>query len=243
MSVSWNTILRESVLRVNGLTGPLAASLETAYTTVPLTTTQMRSADFSFSFYKDTCLAVEGKLANAIANVGNHPWRAYLTGVTSSLAHKASLPSLSSASKPIIGIFGSVYDASDGTVCTENSLERITRRTRNAGSRLKSAVYWYKMDGQRIYHTRTNVVIDVCVYDRSTQLTSIGTLTNNILLPDVLEEAYVCGMVSYMVRDDAFVAQSQIYRQYFNDTLAGISQGLTSVPSKVQPGPSLSVAA
>jgi hypothetical protein len=36
-----------------------------------------------------------------------------------------------------------------------------------------------------------NVTLDVCVYNRATQTTRIATVTNTILLPDALEEAYV----------------------------------------------------
>jgi hypothetical protein len=237
MACSYNNVLRQSALRLNALTGSTAADLQTAYTTSPLTTSQFESADFPFTSFIDACLLVEEKLAVAIADTGGHPWRAYLKGVTSSLAHKAAIPSLTSANKPIIGLLGSVYDASDGTVCTEMSLDDIRIAVRNAGSWLVTPQYGYKLDDHRIYHTRTNVVIDVCFYDRTTQLATIGTLTNPILLADALEEAYVCGVVSYMVRDDAFMAQAQLYRGYFNDTLETIRRGSVSIPGKVIPGP------
>ncbi|HWT01200.1 MAG TPA: hypothetical protein VN256_13205 [Pyrinomonadaceae bacterium] len=115
----------------------------------------------------------------------------------------------------------------------------ISRRVENAGSFHLAAVYNYKIDGNRIYHTRTNVVIDCCAYSKTDQLTAIGTLTNNMLLPDVLEEAMVCGIVSMLVRDDAFMQQAQVYKSYFDQTLSWISQGLVSVPPKVVPGPTL----
>lgn len=239
MAVSYDRIIKSAAIRINGISGATSAALETAYLVTPITTTQLDSADFPLTPLKDTCLLVEEKLAHAIANTGSHPWRSVLAGVTASIAHKGVIPVVDSNSKSIIGVFGSVYDASDGTVCTEKPLEVIRRRVENAGTFHLVSAYNYKIDGRRIYHTRTNVVIDVCIYDRTARQTAIDTLTNPILLPDVLEEAYVNGMVAMLVRDDAFMAQSQIYAGYFADTLQMMSQGLTSIVPKVIPSPSM----
>lgn len=242
MAVPWNTLVRNVAIRVNAIEGTIPSDLETNYIVSPLTTTQVVSADFSLTPIKDAILSTEEKLAHAIANTGNHPWRAFLHGATAAVANEGALPTVDGSSNPIVGIFGSVYDSTDGTVCTERSLETIRRRVENPGTFFVASVYWYKIDGQRIYHTRTNVKLDCCVYNRATQQTSIGTLTNNTILPDVLEEALVCGAVSYLVRDDAFSAQAKTYRAYFHETLAMITQGLTSVSSKVIPGPTLNAA-
>lgn len=243
MSLSYNTILRNVAIRINAIEGTTASDLETNYVVSPLTTTQVVSADFSFTPIKDAILLAEEKLAHAIANVGNHPWRRFLNGITASIAHQGIIPSTDASSNPIVGIYGAVRDASDGTICTEMPLEVIRRRVRNANSFYRAASYFYKIDGVRIEHTRTNVTIDVCVYNRTTQQTAINTLTNNTVLPDALEEALVCGAVSYLVRDDAFSAQAALYRTYFQDTLAMIARGLTSVSSKSIPSPFQTVGA
>lgn len=238
MSVTYATILRQAAIRVNALVGTTPSALETNYLAA-LASTSFDSADFPFTLFKDTCLAVEGKLASAIANTGNHPWRSFLSGVTSALASGDLLPSLDSTSSPIIGVWGSVRDGSDSTPLTEMAFDDIRIEARNANTWLVTPIYGYKIDGTRIFHTRTTVIVDCCVYNRATRTTIIGTLTNSTLLPDALEEAMVCGMVSMLVRDDAFMPQAQIYRGYFNDALASIAQGLTSVVSKTIPAPSL----
>lgn len=239
MATSYDRVIKNAALRVQAIAGTTASTLETSYLVTPITTTQLDSADFPLTPLKDTCLLVEEKLAHAIANVGNHPWRSALAGVTASIAHEGVIPVVDTNTKSIIGVLGSVYDASDGTVCTEKPLEVIRRRVENAGTFHLVSVYNYKIDGRRIYHTRTNVVIDVCVYDRTTQATAIDTLTNAMLLPDALEEAMVCGMVSLLVRDDAFMPQARLYRSYFQETLQMIDKGLSSIPPKSIPGPTM----
>lgn len=229
----YHDLLAAAALRINALTGVTGALMETAYTTRPLTTTQFQSAIFPFSSIKQALLNTEGKLAHTIASTAGHPWRASIQGITGTLVHKAPLPIVSAASASIIGEFGSVYDSADGTVCTEQPLEVIRRRVRNAGSFYRTPVYYFKIDDRRIYHTRTSVVIDCCVYNRTAQIAAISN-DGALLLPDTLEEALICGTVSLLVRDDEFTGQAAIYRSYFNDTLAMIRGGLTTVPSKAK---------
>lgn len=241
MSLSYGTILRQAGLRLNALVGTTASALETTYSS-STDSSDFDSADFPFTSFVDACLSVEEKLATAIANVGNHPWRRLLLSQTADIAHEALIPSTDSSSNTIIGVLGSVFDSSDGTALTEMSLDDIRIAVRNSNSWVLVPVYGYKIDGNRIHHTRTNIKIDVCTYNRTTRATAIGTLTNSILLPDVLEEAYVSGIVSMMVRDDAFMQQAQVYRAYLYETLQMIDKGLTSVPPKSIPGPTLAAA-
>jgi hypothetical protein len=234
MACSFESVIRQAGVRINAITGATPALLETAYTTSPLTTSQVVSPDFTLSVLKDTLLLVEEKLVNAVANFKvkevspkgvvsyrYHEWRTSITSQTASLAHKAALPSVDSSNNKIVGVYGSVFDASDNIACEEMALQDIRIAVRNANSWVLVPVYGYYINGNRIHHTRTNVVIDVCTYNRTTRATAIGTITDPILLPDAAEEAYVCGIISLLVRDDAFTAQSQIYRSYFESTLSG----------------------
>lgn len=238
MALQYHDILASAALRINGLVGVQPAALNTTFLVRPLTQTQFQSTVFPFEACKYSLRMAEEKLCQAVANTGNHPWRNYLTSTTANLVHKATLPSLTTGSKQIIGIWGSVYDGSDGRVCTEKPLQAISRRVDNPGTFYKVGAYWYKIDGQRIYHTRTNVKIDCCFYDGDAQATAIDGNTA-VLLPYALEEAYISGTVAMLVRDDEFTKQASQYAAYFKDTLDSISQGLTSVSSKVIPAPQL----
>lgn len=243
MAVSYDQIVRESALRINAILGSTVNALETNYAVSPITAAQWNSATFTLQSTIDTCLLVEEKIASTIANTGNHPWRSFLSGATASLLNKAFLPAEDESLNPIIGIYGSVYDSTSGRVCTEQALETVNDVNQNPNSILKAEYYWYKIDGQRIYHTRPGVIIDVCTYNRTSRASAVAaSLLTPILLPDVLEEAMCCGVVSMLFRDDEFTSQAGQYRAYFNQSLDAITQGLSSVPSKVQPGPSLQMA-
>jgi hypothetical protein len=228
MSLTYNYILRQSALAVNALTGTTAVQLQSSYSTTPLTSANFKSADFPLSNFLDRIRVVEGRLAQAIAQVPDFEWRSYLKAQTSNVADNAELPTVSSANDPIIGVLGAIRDSSNQTEFREKPLYRVLARIRSA-SAFVSPVYYYAIDGNRLRHTRTNVVIDVCVYNAATAVTRIATLTNNIILPDVLEDAYVSGVVSMMVRDDAFEKQAALYRGYYMDVLQNISQGGTQI--------------
>lgn len=208
------------------------AALETTFLVRPLTSANFQSTVFPFTSVKYALINAEEKLAHAIANTSGHPWRASLAGVTASIANEAVLPITSSAGAGIIGALGSVYDATDGTACTKKPLAVIRRRVRNAAAfPVGGSIYHYNIDGSRIYHTRTNVVIDVCVYNRVTQLAAL-TANSNMLLPDVLDEALICGAVAFLVRDDEFTTQAGLYAAYFASAISMIQQGLTAIPAK-----------
>jgi hypothetical protein len=48
-----------------------------------------------------------------------------------------------------------------------------------------------------------------------------------MLLPDVLEEAIICGAITMLVRDDEWLAQGSQYATYFTESLAAIKAGQT----------------
>jgi hypothetical protein len=224
MSIVYNTVIRQSALRCQVFTtGTTPTLLQSAYITSPLTTTQLASPDFPFQSLLDTCLLVEEQLSTQIANNKTHPYRAFFTTQTADIANKAEIPKTDSSSNPIIGVYGAVFDSSDSLECEEMSAQNITIKTRNANSWQRCAIYGYRIVGRRMYHTRTNVKIDVCTYNRTTQGTSIATLTNASFLPDALEWAMVCGMVALLTRDGAFESQAQIYANYYNQVLRDLA--------------------
>lgn len=232
MSTPWHDVLASAGLRISALTGTLGPALETAFNVRPLTTTQFQSTVFPFTAVKYALINAEEKLAHAIASVKNHPWRRSLASTTVALANEATIGPLSSSSETIIGAFGAAYDTADGSGLTEKPLAVVRRFVRNSAMfPTGHSIYHYHIDGSRIYHTRSEVTLEVCVYNRVTQLAAI-TANSNMLLPDVLDEALICGAVAIMVRDDEFAGQAATYATYFASTLDMIRSGLTAVPSK-----------
>ena len=238
MTTTYSQITRQIALRINAITGPVEPTLETNYTTVPFTSTQGNASTiFNYTSIKDAILNTEGRLADAIASTGDHPYRAYLISTTNTLVNGATLPSLDHAGEQIIGVWGSVFDAADNTkVYRAKSISQVIRRNTNPNGRYRVTVYWFFMDDLNIYHTGAGVKCQVCVYSRDNQST-IFDANGAMLLPDSLADALVCGAVSELVRDDEFVMQAQIYRGYYEATEQAIRKGLTSAPSKAETGP------
>jgi hypothetical protein len=233
---TYHDIIAGTALRIDALIGTQAAALQTTYETRPLTTANFQSTIIPFAGIKNGVQYAESKLVDAIAETGDHPWQANIRSLTATITSGSLIPSTDASSVKIVGIYGAVRDTATGNVCFEKPLATIQRRVTNSNSFWVVPVYYYRMDGTRIYHTTDGVKIDVCVYDTDAQATAIDD-DDEILLPGTLEEAYVCGALSYCLRDDEFSAQASIFRQYFEGTIAGIRGGLTSVSAKSAPSP------
>ena len=228
MSVPYNIVTRQAAIRINAIVGAIPTTLQTNYIVDPLTTTQVESSIFPLAAIQDAVLSAEERLAHAIADNATHPWRQSLIEVTADLANLDVLPSVANGGAPIIGAWGPVRDSDTFEICSEMSLDQVRRRVRNANSNLVCPVYWYNIAGGQIAHTRTNVVIECCVYDRDAQSTSLQA-DGDILLPDVLEAAYTAGAVAVLMRDDEFMQQAQVYARYFEQTLEMIAKSMTGV--------------
>ncbi len=214
--------------------GVTPSALNTTFGTRPLTVADFKSSVFPFDACRDAIVQAEEQLATAIANTPNHPFRPYLRSQTASLAHGAPLPTTDSAGRTIIGSWDSVRDASDQRVCTEKTLQEVQRKVDNAGSFYKRQYYYFKIEGARIYHTRPNVAIDCCVYDRAARKTAV--INNDpILLPDALEPAYISGALSLLIRDDEFTEQAAFWLQHFRDSVYAIRAGGVNVPPVSEP--------
>jgi hypothetical protein len=227
MSTSYNIILRQAALRINAIVGVTAAALETSYATTPLTTSEWQSPLFTLQSVKDALLIAEEQVAHAIASVREHPWRAYLDDTTAALSSGVDLPKLSANSKEIIGVWGGVYDTSDGAPLEEKPLAEVRRVKRNSGSRHLITPYYFAIDDKRIYHTRTQAYIDCCVYDASAQATAINS-NGTMLLPKAASPALLAGVLAQLTRDDEFVEQARVAAEMFAAMLADIKQGLVA---------------
>ena len=104
--------------------------------------------------------------AKMVADDLKHPWRSVLKDTTANIASGGEIPQTSTNSKEIIGKRGSVRDATDSKPLTNSfTLQEIRAMINNPGTVRKIPVYAYVIEEPRIYHTRTNVKIDVCVLD------------------------------------------------------------------------------
>lgn len=224
MSVPYSIPLRGIAQRTSMLRGDSTPGIQASYNATPLTQAELGDGPYPLTQLKDCLLDAEEQLVNAIANVGGHPFRSYFLSFTTTLSNGDVTPSTDMNGVPIVGIYGSVLDGADQSlICTEWPTE-VIRRWIRTGDYYKQQFYGYALDGNGITHTRDSVVVQVCIYSRSNQSIEVEA-NNDMLLPDVLESALVAGGVSML----AGVEHSAMYRQMFNDTIAAIGSGLTSV--------------
>lgn len=230
MAVTYNTILRQIALSVNAITGATPSALETSYSTVPLTSANFQSSILSFTALKDKMLDAESEIVTTIAATGDHPYRASLISQTGALV-PGSLLQNNAAGSPIIGVIGDVRDFATSQPCTKNELRQIQDRILNPTIWLVP-VYWYCVSDRRIYHTTTSVVVDVVTYSRP--VADSLALTTNITLPDDAVPAYINGALMQCIRDDEFMAQGARFGERFNQWVAQVKSGYTSIDSTSQ---------
>ena len=233
MSTPYNNLLRQIAYHCGALRGDATVSIETSYLVTPLTKAELRDdTPFNFTALTDALLQAEQDFCWAVASTGNHPWRVNIRGVTAALADKAVLPAIDSNSKGIIGNWGAIYDSSDLTTLVEMPIDMIVRRMRNANTHYVCPVYYYKIDGSIIRHTRTAVIIEVCIYDRATQAAAIAS-NGNMLLPDVIASALVATAAGSLMKSN----DGDMFRATAAAALQAIQQGLISVVAKSVPVP------
>lgn len=235
MACTYMQLLHSVALRANALIGSQVAALEATYATATLTSSNFKSADFPFTSFRDAIIQAEQDFVSAVAFTGEHPWRRSIRGITTALTSPSVLPLTDSNTKPVIGIWGAVYDNSDGIHLVEMPVDVITRRVRNAGSHYVTPVYYYKIDGNRIIHTRTSVILECCIYSRADQVTAYDA--GNMLLPDPAESGIVARALSFMFRDGAYVEQAAMWRQYSDEALTMIRSGIGNIVPRSVPTP------
>jgi len=211
-------------IKSNAIAGVTSSQIESNYTTSPLTSTQLGSADFPLSAIKDALVSVLGRIIRTYAGVPNHPFRTNNLSQTADIAHKALIPSTDSAGKNIVGVYGAIKDSSDGELLTEMPEQIISGIVTNADTFLKGDYYGYKIIDGRLHHTRTNAKIDVVTFSASDILTSIGA-NGDAPIPDACLDIAWTGLVSTLFVDDEFIQQSQMCAQYFENCLSEMKSG------------------
>ena len=217
--LSYHDLLAKTAITINALVGTDPVELQVTYSTRPLIDELFDSSIFPMNAIRDALIEAEGRLARAISFSADHSLRSYLRGVSAALASGVALPKVDSASVPVIGNYGAVYDQG-GVLMTRQPLA-IVRNRLLAPALYLAPAYYYALDGATILHTRTTVTMECCVYSASAQ-TAAFDADGPILLPDAWAEAYVNGACVLLVRDDEFTTQAQLFAQYFATSLASI---------------------
>lgn len=229
MSVNYQQLLHDVALRLSALTGTNALGTNTSYDTSVLTSAQFKSVDWPFNSFKDAILMAEETFADVAASSvdqfgeGSHPWRATIGGTISAQANGAIIPPTDSGSNRVIGAYGEVVDALDGTSKLVRRPLEFVQRTKAESWRLYP-VYYYCISGRHVFHTRTTVTIGCCVYNRVTQAAAF-IANSAMLLPDTAEPGIMALAISLMTRDGAFSELAERYHTAAAEALALVAKG------------------
>lgn len=228
MAVSYGEIIKQIALRsgVGGsVVGSDMATIEANYNQANFGASHVDNASFPFSAMKDAVLLAEERIAQTVASVKNHALRIYLRGTSDALANRAALPDSDSSGDPVIGVIGAVRDATDNRILTDDkTVVEIERLIRLGAGALKTKHYFYQIVGATILHTRTNVLAEVCKYNKATQKALVNS-NGAILFPDALEEMYVSGAIAAMFREDEAPETVKVYMEYFASGLKRLEGG------------------
>lgn len=231
MATSFGIIIREVAKHLNAFVSGNAATVQTDYQDTTPDILTIVDPFFSLDFIKDKIIDANGRLAVEIANVRAHPWRAWIGNTrTATIASGAVLPTVGTNSKSIVGAWGQVVAGGTGILMSEAAPERV-RDYIEHGTGVYGSPYLYYIDGNRIYHTETTVLIDCCTYERSDTNALVNAATpGDITLPDVLVDAIVAGAVAELVIEAKGIEQASYFLNVFNSAIDSIRKGQTTMP-------------
>lgn len=199
MAITFEVVIQEVLNRLGAVAGATAATADTNYNASPSTSTVI-GPDFLASNVEDALAASIGEIVEAIASTPKHPERQRFADVTGNLANNAAIPQTGSGGSRIIGVPGFVMDSSDSKACLPATLDEVRSYNRFPSIYAGADSYLYCINSGRIEHTRTNVVMHVCVYTRTT------TFTGNIALEDWHEGGLVAGAVAKLALKESMFA-------------------------------------
>lgn len=201
MSVSWNKVKQQVAKRLGAVAGATAVTADANYSAA-ITTSTVIGPDFTPAMIEDALVVALGKIVEAIASTPLNPERAGFTSQTAALASGALIPRTDSGgSSVIIGVVGAVRDSGNSKVLELTDLDKVRSFVEHSATVYNGFnAYWYALDGQRVYHTRTNVVLDVCTYTRPT------SFAGNIPIDDWHESGLVQLAVAEMALDESLFA-------------------------------------
>lgn len=200
MAFTFPGVIQQVLNELGAVKGATATDADANFTAAPSISTVI-GPDFLPAMVQPALAGAIGKIVECIAATPHHPERQRFADVTASLANRDALPQAGSGGGRIIGVYGFVRDASDGIACEAADLDRVRGYTRFASTIYSNQeAYLYCINGNRIEHTRPNVVIEVCTYTRPT------LFTGDVPLEDWHEPGVVAGTVRVLATKESMFA-------------------------------------
>jgi hypothetical protein len=235
MAITYAKVTQEVLNLLGAIKGATPVLAEASYTAAPDTSTVI-GPDFLASQVQDSIAVALGEIVEAIASTPLNPERAAFTSQTAALASGDLIPRTDSGLvNVVVGVIGTVRDSSNSKVLLTTDVDKVRSFVEFASTVYSGFIpYWFAVDGQRIYHTRTNVVADVCTYTRPT------SFAGNAPIDDWHESGLIQGAVSklalkesmfndlYTGANAAWMAHLAQIRNYGNPVGYGMAQAAPS---------------
>lgn len=223
MATTYTPIWRQIALRANQFKADSATALNTAYTATTPGTTELgdRAIEFPKLAIDDAILNAGDDIVTAIGENPKSPYRTHFADVTGNISNDgAIIPTTSNTSKPIVGVLGSIFDATDNRELQDRPLPMV----RSAKTvTLKMSLYYYASDGKRMWHTRTNVYGDCVIWDKEDQLALLASTPRGTCpFPHGLHRLLVSGGLTYIFRQGFQVDQVPLHAARFEPDLIRI---------------------
>jgi len=218
MSITYQAVLGRVAFQLNVIAGSDSTEADYNYILATQTNSTMFDPRFTKTPVGDAILDAEAKLIEAICFTAGNPERAAFAELTAAVASAAFIPTVGASGAKIIGALGAVTDATSGIVCSPRELSVVRMVAANENSMFQAAQYVYALDGSKIYHSRTNVKIDVATF-------TMGTFTGNIKVQDHHVDALIDGSLARLfAKEEGFVTAAQYHGQRFA-TYCGMLMG------------------
>lgn len=207
-----------------------ASAFETVYTTA--LATAMGGLEIPLSELKRLVLASEKRLAWLSSRSKNPILMGPLYGKTANIAHLGQIPLVNASSKAFIGNFTGVIDASTNEPLEEKPKQTVLRRVRNANSFFQLESYYYCIEGLRLLHTRTNAIMEGCIWDYTDQATAYSASGNSPLAQE-LESMWIADCLANAPQEGWFIQEGGLYAGIVAKCEQDIANGL--IPAAVLP--------
>ncbi len=218
MALLPDEIARQAYARIGAFSGD-ASDIASAYTG---SLASLNTESFPLQSMYDGLVAVENEIAVAIANNEDSPLRSNISS-TVAVASGDQIPSISTGTSKIIGVWGQVRDAVDPFTLLTPALHEDEIRVigQNPNGMFKTAYYSYAIRPPRFYATVANVTIDVCVFDYDARAAAIAA--NTALLFPQCQNAYFDGLMSMLKNEDpALIGLSSQFEAPYREWLASM---------------------
>jgi|SRR5262245_907558 len=189
MAFTYESVINQVLNRLGAIKGATAADASTNMAASPSTSTVI-GPDFVPNMVEPALASTISEIVEAIASTPLHPERQRFADVTGSLANLDAIPVTGSGGSRVIGVPRFVRDASNSKALLPAPLDAIRSFNEHSATIYASfGPYKYAINDGRIEHTRTSVIMGICVFTRPT------SFTGNIGLNDEHEGGLVAGTV------------------------------------------------